>query len=58
MFKRIDTILAKLERLIEVRIEIAEHDLKIRRTYPFPVDFYGPHGTEIRFQPLGSSHHQ
>lgn len=49
MFSRIESILSKVERLVALRVEIAEHDLKMRKAYPFPVDLYGPRGTEIRF---------
>jgi hypothetical protein len=40
MIERFARLLEKAERLLDVRIQIAEHDLKMRKAYPLPVDFY------------------
>ena len=42
-------MLAKAEKLLDLRVEIAEQELRTRKAFPFPVDLYGPRGTEIRF---------
>ncbi len=49
MTKALLRIASKLESLLDKLNAIADNELTRRKSWPFPVDFYGPHGTEIRF---------
>lgn len=49
MLSRLLGLVERAEKLLDLHIQIAEQDLKVRKAYPLPVDFYGPHGTGIRF---------
>lgn len=49
MIARLARLLEKADKLLDLRIQIAEQELKNRKAWPYPVDFYGPRGTEIRF---------